>query len=462
MRAIDRWFLAVLGGTMALGCAGGDESRGDDTFAPGSTGGSGAPDDSGDDGGAVCVPGMQSSCACPGTEDGVQVCNADGSGFDSCECPDATSGPADTGADSTTGEPEPCGNGTCDADEDCNSCEMDCGVCEPCTAAPSCEGALIPPAIDTHADFLDDPMAYIPPPEIMENLVAHVQDGDDAARVIAAALAEPAAGELSLVTHLRAAFAAHPTATAAVRRQLALVGMPDPAGYRAAHPVPTVEEIVAKAPPSAAGIGPMSSLVDPVDPFAAPCDDPRMRIRVARLDVHEEDDDFANDEVYCAITSEAAESAELKITPITPALDEGDSYTYNLDAGLVWGQADLLAPKGNIFLSYNCIESDTANGYSDLLAAVGDAAAAAGGAGIPGVDGWVFPTVGIVANLLAGALTLDGDDMLFNGTQVVPEDEMINLTHGAWWSVRRDGTNLNSDWDWELRMEIWGCHDNGV
>jgi hypothetical protein len=310
---------------------------------------------------------------------------------------------------------------------------------------------------------LDDPVAYVPPPDILAALVAHVEEGDDAARVIAAALAEPRLSELSLVTELRAAFDAHPTATAAVRRQLARVGMADPADYRATHPVPTVEQILAKAHAAAtSGSGPTGSLVATIDPLAAPCDDPRMRIRVAKLDVHEEDDDFANDEIYCAITSEGTESSELKVTPITPALDEGDSYTYNLDAGLVWGQDDLIAPKGNIFLSYNCIESDTSNGYTDLLSAVGDAAAAAGGAGIPGVDGWVFPTVGIVTDLLAGSLSLDGDDLLFNGTQVVPADEMINLTHGAWWSVRRDGTNLNSDWDWELRMEIWGCHDNGV
>ena len=82
------------------------------------------------------------------------------------------------------------------------------------------------------------------------------------------------------------------------------------------------------------------------------------------------------------------------------------------------------------------------------------------GIDIPGVDGWVFPAVGIVAGLLGGALALDGDDLLFNATQVIPETEMLNLTTGAWWSVRRNGTNLNSDWDWELRMEIWGCHDN--
>ena len=456
-----RWSATLLGGVLGIlgACADGDDSRGSDGLVT-STTGVDASTDSGSEGGNACVPGMQSACACIGGVEGVQVCRDDGSGFDGCECPE-DGGDASTTDDTggSTGEPEPCGNGTCDADEDCSSCELDCGVCEPCTGAPSCDGAAVPPPIDTHAEFLDDPMSYMPPPDIVDALRAKVSAGDPAARLVAAALGEAEPDEPPLVQVLRDAFAAHPEATAAVRRQLAAVGLDEPEAYRAAHPVPTVLELQALERSRPRGV---TDLDAPIDPLAAPCDDPRMRIRVARLDVHEEDDDFANDEVYCAITAEAAEAGEIKVTPITPALDEGDSYTYNLEAGLVWGQLDLAAPKGNLLLSYNCIESDTANGYTDLLAAIADGANAAGGIDIPGVDGWVFPAVGVVTDLLAGALTLDGDDLLFNGTQVVPETEMLNLTHGAWWSVRRSGTNLNSDWDWELRMEIWGCHDNGT
>jgi hypothetical protein len=451
---IDRLFLVTA--AFAVSCAGSDEG-GDGTPMFGTTTSTAADSSGGDDsaaesdGGGVCVPGSQTACACPGGVDGVQVCLPDGSGLDTCDC-----GGADDG---TTGEPDPCGNAVCDADEDCTTCEMDCGVCEPCTSAPSCEGALIPPVIDVHADFLDDPLAYIPPIEVRDMIAGHVDAGDDAAAMIAAALSPAVAGEAAFVTALRQALADHPVGAAAVRRQMATVGMSDPVAYRAAHPAPTQlqVEVAAAAAAASAAAGDLQS---PAHPVAAPCDDPRMRIRVAMLTVHEEDDDFANDEVYCAISSEATDAAEIKITPITPALDEGDNYPYNLDSGVVWGQADLVAPKGNLLLSYNCIESDTANGYSDLLGAVGDAANAAGGIDIPGVDGWVFPAVGIVANLLAGSLSLDGDDMLFNVTQVVPETEMLNLTSGAWWSVRRNGTHINSDWDWELRMEIWGCHDN--
>jgi hypothetical protein len=285
------------------------------------------------------------------------------------------------------------------------------------------------------------------------------------ARLIAAALAEPSPGEPAVIARLRDAFDAYPIATDAIRNQFALAGMDSPHKYSVEHGVPTQAELVAFGASQIAAAGAQaatgSALVSDGSPQAAPCDDPRMRVRVARLDVHEEDDDFLNDEIYCAITSEASDHAELKVTPITTALDEGDSVEYSLDGGLVWGQAGLTAPMGNILVTYNCIESDTANGYSDLLLAIGVAVGGVDGKKV-GVDGWVFPAAGVVTNLLAGALTLDGDDLLFNASQVIPETEMLALTYGGYWSVRRDGTNLNSDWDWELRMEIWGCHDYGT
>jgi len=445
--------LSICVATLCLACANGDDPR-DGTTAVLATSGDAMTDDGGP---MACVPGTQSTCACPGQDDGVQVCLEDGSGVGECMCGGADGTGDDDGTDTSvdeTGEPDPCGNSVCDAEEDCRSCEVDCGVCEPCTLADSCEGAQIPPPIDTHVDFLDDPMAYIPPPELAAHLAAEVEGGDEAAAMVAAALSPALPGEASVVTAIRDAFAAHPSATAAVKRQLALAGMPDPTAYRDAHPAPTQLQVQLARAAAAA------DLVGAPDPTAAPCDDPRMRVRVATLYVHEEDDDFTNDQIYCAITAEAAEASEIKVTPITPALDEGDQYSYGLEAGVVWGQADLAAPKGNLLINYNCIESDTENGYVDLLQGVSDAANAAAGVPIPGVDGWVFPAVGIVTGLLAGALSLDGDDLLFNGTQVIPETEMLNLTSGGWWSVRREGTNLNSDWDWELRMEIWGCHDN--
>ncbi|MEM6992212.1 MAG: hypothetical protein AAF721_17000 [Myxococcota bacterium] len=483
-RLISRGAVILAPLVLSLGACGEDDPRPGlgTTGFPGTTTGSDpmtdeGPDDGDDDDEPACVPGSQNDCNCTDGGEGFQVCNDAGSGFGDCMCASEDDTTDDGGSDeSSTGAADPCGNGMCeeDLDEDCASCEADCGVCAPCPSAPSCDGAEIPPANPMEATNLNDPMAYIPPPQILDELQQAVQGDDIGARIIAAALSDPDVDESPLVTSFRTVFDQHPEATDAVRRQLAAAGMPDPQQYSVERTAPSTDELVAFAASHqqlAVQSGVFSTSqpdvgLSPAPDHAAggtgdPCEDPRVRIRVARLDVHEEDDDFLNDEIYCAITTEAAEHAEIKVTPITSALDEGDSVDYSLDGGLIWGQGGLQAPMGNILITYNCIESDTANGYPDLLSALGDAAGDVDGEAI-GVDGWVFPAVGVVTNLLAGALTLDGDDLLFNASQIIPSDQLLPLIYGAFWSVRRDGTNLNSDWDWELRMEMWGCHDYGT
>jgi hypothetical protein len=431
-----------------LACAGGDDQRVDPTLATSvGTDGTGDPQ--------VCVPGAQSSCACPGGREGVQVCEPDGSALGECACEsaDATTDESDShegsgSADaSSSGPADPCGDLDCADDESCESCPEDCGECVPCTAAPVCDGALVPPAITTHAEGLDDvQMALVDPAQAFARIVAHVEAADAGTRLLAAALAEPRTGEHELVARVREIFAQQPAAAAALRRQLGYAGMVDPEAYRDAHPEPAASLGFAAAGQATAGGMPQ------------PCDNPRLRIRVARLDVIEEDDDFTNDEVYCVITAEGGAAAEIRVTPITPPLDEGDNIEFALAQGVVWGQQDLVAPMGGISLTYNCIESDTADGYSNLLEAIGDAADQAGG--MAGDNGWIFGAVGIVSDLLPSVLSLDSDDQLFNASQIVPEDMHLALTQGAYWEVRRSGTHLNSDWDWLLRMEIWGCHDD--
>lgn len=51
-----------------------------------------------------CTPGQQTSCACPGGIEGVQVCSSDGASFGACECNAAAL----------------CGNGTVDDGEECD------------------------------------------------------------------------------------------------------------------------------------------------------------------------------------------------------------------------------------------------------------------------------------------------------------------------------------------------------
>ena len=45
--------------------------------------------------------------------------------------------------------------------------------------------------------------------------------------------------------------------------------------------------------------------------------------------------------------------------------------------------------------------------------------------------------------------------------QTIPRSAQLGLANGAAWTVRKKGTHLFSDWDWTLKVEAWGCVDNG-
>jgi hypothetical protein len=412
----------VLAGVPAC-AAGGEALPGSEGAGVGGGGGGGG-------GPGACVPGAQVACACPDGESGAQVCLEDGTGYGVC-------GPC--------GGEVGCGDGVCGLDEDCHSCDADC-MCAPCNEAPSCVNAQIPPATGPHVAELDVTMVEMSRAALLERLQHRIADGGPGARVVAAALSPALKGESALVTKLRGIFAARPAATIALRRQLAVAGMPDTALYRdsMAGGVPVQTPLGGEFPPGG----------------SESCGAPLLRIRAQKITVHEEDDDFANDIVYCAISAEAAAAAEIRVTPQTPNLDEGDSIEFSIASGIVWGQLEPKSPAGNLLLTYDCFEADTDTGYADLIDAIGQAATEVGGA-IGGEYGWVFDVIGAVAGVVSDAVALDGDDHLFNATQIIPLDMQLELTNGGSWSVRRSGTHLNSDWDWELFMQVWGCAEYG-
>jgi cysteine-rich repeat protein len=80
----------------------------------------GTSDSGASSGGAVCVPGAQTSCACPGGAQGVQVCNADGRSLGACECAGSGSG----SGSSSSGAPSTCGNAIADMGEECDDGNM--------------------------------------------------------------------------------------------------------------------------------------------------------------------------------------------------------------------------------------------------------------------------------------------------------------------------------------------------
>ena len=186
-----------------------------------------------------------------------------------------------------------------------------------------------------------------------------------------------------------------------------------------------------------------------------------LRVRVASVKVYNPDDDVAHDIIYCAVQSEAATASEIVVTPETPNLGSDDSFGFSINSGIFWGQKQPTSPGGNLMITYDCFEDDSSSGYQKLLDSIAQGALAVGGSGVAGAYGWVFTVVGAVSGIVSSGLALDGDDHLFNTSQIIPLAKQLELTNGRYWTVRRAGTHLWSDWDWELRIEAWGCAQYG-
>jgi hypothetical protein len=397
-------------------------------------------------GGSACVPGRQQECVCGLFNPGIHTCRGDGSGWGACQC------------EASTG---PCGDGVCSAadGESCNTCAEDCGVCAPCTLAPECKAVMVPPTDSPHVlEFDVAAMRRVSRAELSARLAHEVSVATPAMRVLAAALSADASPEEHLVvTRLRQVMAEHPRAVEKLRRSLGQAGLSSPGSYRALHPVPRPDD-ASPGPLAGRGVQPMG------DEFPLPidCGKPLLRIGVAQIIVHEPVDEvLSNDEVYCLVQAEAQTGGEVRVTPITPQLGAGESYVYSLESGVFWGQQDPRFPGSAIQITYDCIESDSDDGYANLIGAIGDAAIEIGGV-IPGQYGWIVILVGVVAELVAAGLANATDDPLFNVQQTIPEDKELMLTNGGWWSVRRSGTHNLSDWDWELIVKAWGCAEFGT
>lgn len=444
---------------MLLGCASGDSST---DSGGGGVGGSGATGLGGSGGATqstststkpeVCAPGKQDSCPCPGGSTGVQKCNADGTAWGDCTGCSAAGGSGSGGAGGEGGA-KPCGDKVCADDESCHTCEKDCGPCKPCLEAPKCENVQIPPAQMDHVAGFDMTFQELGPPQLIDRLQQKIDKGDPGAIAVAAALEpKPLPNENSLVTVMRSVFAAHPKEAEALRRSMKKAGA---TAKLIAHP-----ELLELGDPGK-GLGPITPLGKVPPGGTVECGAPMLRMRVARVTVHEDYDDVTNDIVYCAIQSEAAVGSEIVVTPMTPALDEGKSFDFSIGQGIFWGQKQPTSPAGNMMVTYDCFENDDNANYQKMLDALAQGAAAVGGSGVAGAYGWVFTVVGAVAGIVSAGLAADGDDHLLNASQVIPLDKQLALTNGTYWTIRKADSGWTWAWDWELRIEAWGCAEYG-
>ncbi len=359
---------------------------------------------------AACEDGDTKACTCAGSTSGSKTCSAKGK-WSSCECKE---------------EPP--------------AAEPPAAVKPVCAELRACEALTAPQTFNPNKD-LSTRLEAKTKPQILAELRAEVASGSPRARYLAAAMAPAQAGESLDVAVLRDLIASNASIHAAVTRHAASLGFGNVAAYSAQFPIDAGR--VMDTPVSACS--------------------PLLKIRLAKITVSEEDDDVANDEVYCAISATAKDVQELRITPKTRALDEGDSQSFTGEEAVVFGQGAPRAAGADITMKYDCFETDSAAGYSAFVKAAADAAKKYGTKVVSADNaGYVSTGADLVSAFLPQILALDSDDHLFVATQTIPVAKQMELAKGSTWTVRKGGRHLWSDWDWTLTMEAWGCAANGT
>lgn len=397
---------------------------------------------------AECTDGVSVACTCSSGASATRACS--GGKLQAC-------GPCPTVAS--------CGNGVCDGNESCDTCEKDCGTCKLCSTAPSCKNVSKPATMNPKA-ALNVTLQELSKEQIRQRVAKQLEEGSPGARLVMAALDRQLAGESPFVTSLRSLITERPRVDTALRRQVGALGTRDAARYRAQMPEPMALaglRTIASTPQimsgdAGAGDG---GAADGGDAGPVDCGPPSLRVRLGEIKVYEEDDDWANDIVYCTLSAEGKGGSEVRITPKTPNLDEGQTYRFaNTEESVFWGMKAPRAPDGPLVLNYECFEQDDANSYQSLIRSI-EVMVQENGGYTTDVGGYKIDVVIVVANVLQGILALDGDDHLFSASQTIQPEMQVQITKGATWEVRKKGSHLGSDWDWGLKIEAWGCAKYG-
>jgi hypothetical protein len=207
-------------------------------------------------------------------------------------------------------------------------------------------------------------------------------------------------------------------------------------------------------------------LCDPVatgDGGAAPapivgtsCLDPELRIRISKIRSRDGDGD-----VYCIVDAADGSSSEAAITSKMP-LTGGKEVFFSQGEGTLWGQKALKPTTNNLTLTYSCYKvADNGGAWAAALSALGSTATAVGGSSL-NPYGWAFDLGGAGANAAAAAVQAANskDELRINWQQTISKDQLLDLTNGRTWTVRRtDSGGLfgTGSWDWEITIQSWGC-----
>jgi len=325
-----------------------------------------------------------------------------------------------------------------------------------CVELTSCDALQAPKTLNPATD-LNVGLAAISKEQLRSKLQAEVASGSKDARALAAALSARQDGESESVTFLRNLIQSNPRIAAALQRQVPSLGYGSMAVYQRRFPTGIdVNNDVGTATATKA-----PQVMEAPLPTAACI--PSLKIRLAKITVHEDEDDWANDEIYCSISVASESVQELRITPKTRKLDEDESQSFTGEETVVWGQGRPREAKADLTVKYDCFEAESAAGYSALIKTAADAAKEYGNKVVSEENtGYVSTGADLLGAILPAVLALDSDDHLFVATQTIPVAKLMELAKGSSWTVKKKGSHLGSDWEWSLTMEAWGCAVNGT
>ncbi len=190
------------------------------------------------------------------------------------------------------------------------------------------------------------------------------------------------------------------------------------------------------------------------EPSGAGCGDPQLRLRLASVKTN-----AGGSTIYCIVNASDGLKSEVALTVKTKALEDGETYFFDPAVGTLWGQTALQTTTNNITLTYNCfrVKSDS---WSKALSAGSDAATKV--SGVAGPYGWAFGLGAVGAEVASAAIAASsGDELVFNAQQTIEKGKLLDLTNNRSWTIRKahEGGFLEWSWDWELKIEAWGCAD---
>jgi hypothetical protein len=191
-------------------------------------------------------------------------------------------------------------------------------------------------------------------------------------------------------------------------------------------------------------------------PGANGCQDAQLRLRISQITAHS-----GGGQIYCIVSSTDGVSSEAALTGKTKSLGSGESFAFDPTSSVFWGQTALHPTNENLTITYNCFLVVDNSTWAAALNALAGAAQQAGG--VAGPYGWAFGAGAAAASAAAAAVNAaNGDDLKLNGQQTIAKSELLDLTNGRTWNVRKTGGSLFTAWDWELQIESWGCAAGAV